>query len=175
MLRTLVLACLLLPAPALTQPLIYRCVDGDGAVSYQQTPCPPAAVARDTIAINPDDVRLAAQPPRIAPAPTPDPMPQPPPAPPPAAPESFRCVTADGTAFYRHDGCPAQLSVRRPYIWAGETPITFPVFVPVYPQAVPRQVACSAIYSRGASRRAGAEHDERYSVYQRATGRDPCR
>jgi hypothetical protein len=170
------LVLFLLAAPVLgsASPLIHRCVDTDGKVSYQQTPCPPDST-EDTIAIRADDVRPAPLlplfvPPEVEHA-------EPPPArrqaePPPA---SYLCFTADGTRFFRHDGCPAQIAVRQPYIWVGETPLTLPVFVPVQAQEVPRESACRAIYDRGASRRSGSEHDERYSVYERATRRDPCR
>ncbi|HRQ65051.1 MAG TPA: DUF4124 domain-containing protein [Xanthomonadaceae bacterium] len=170
------LAAFLLVAPmfASAAPLIHRCVDADGEVSYQQTPCPPDN-AEVTIPIRADDVRPSPLLPLFVP-PEED-IAEPPITPRQADPPpiSYLCATADGTRFYRHDGCPAQLAVRQPYIWVGDTPVTIPVFVPVHATEVPRESACRAIYDRGASRRTGSQHDERYSVYQRATGRDPCR
>jgi hypothetical protein len=169
-----VLILLLAPVCVSAAPLIHRCVDAHGEVSYQQTSCPPDS-SEDTIPIRADDVRPSPLLPLFVPPE--EEIPEPPPAPQPADPPpvSYLCATADGTRFYRHDGCPAQLAVRQPYIWVGDTPVTIPVFVPVYASEVPRKAACRAIYDRGASRRSGSQHDERYSVYQRATGRDPCR
>ncbi len=165
----------LLSANAVAKPVIHRCVSADGEISYQQTPCPTGSVDTREIAVRPEDVRPAPEQPMFVPPQDPPQEPPTPLRPPEPPPQSFRCATADGTVFYRHGGCPAQLSVRQPYLWVGETQITLPVFVPVQAQPIPRESACSAIYDRGASRRDGSEHDERYSVYQRATGRDPCR
>jgi hypothetical protein len=164
----------LLLATISAPPSIQRCVDAQGAVSYQQLPCPPGQDVT-TIPIRADEVRLAPAPPPFVPKPAEATAPplraveRPPPA------LAWRCTTADGTRFYRHDGCPAQVSVRQTYAWAGQTPVTLPVFVPVFAQEVPRKLACDAIYRPDARRRQGAEHDQRFSVYARATGRDPCR
>jgi len=40
---------------------------------------------------------------------------------------------------------------------------------------VPRDEACQRIHSAGAIGRAGHQHDEDVSTYDRNLGRDPCR
>jgi hypothetical protein len=164
--------------------VIYRCKsDVGGSTVYQSTPCGPKA---ELVKVRPENraqlMVNAMESGVLLPVPAPSPSPPRPPdssmIPNPAvtspAPSSFRCITADGRTFYRHDACPAaspvvttvQVQGRR-----GIRQVKKTEFAPVSAAPVSREQACKEIQS---SRRSSAM-DEKYSTYERNLGRDPCR
>jgi hypothetical protein len=153
---------------------IHKCTDPHGAIAYQQLPCPTGA---------------QENPVEIAPAPayakSPEYALDRQPAPPatrvsrvsrrePQA-LSFECRTADSQVFYRHTSCPhsvASSSGNAPTSRGGRGGSSS---TSVSSTRVPRDEACSRIHSAGAIGRAGHQHDEDVSTYDRNLGRDPCR
>lgn len=166
------LAVLLALTLPLAQTPVFRCTSTTGAVSYQDVPC-----ARDESSV---ELKLAPVPDYVPAVSVEAPNTEldreaeprlPPPAPlPPAEPRAWRCIADNGEVFYRHDGCPATLSivVLNPYAQAfANTGLIYVDSVPIR-----RSEACAAITAGG---RFGAERDQRAAPYEKLTGRDLCR
>lgn len=164
-------ALLLALTMPLAQPQVFRCTSAMGEVSYQDVPC-----ARDEASV---EMELAPVPdyvpqPRVdAPDIEADPPTEKPPSFPPLPPDeprSWRCIADNGEVFYRHDGCPAALSIVTLDPHAQAYANTAVVFVESIP--IRRREACAFIDAGG---RFGAERDQRASPYEKLTGRDLCR
>lgn len=152
---------------------VYKCIDTQGAIAYQQLPCAGATRERT--------VEIAAAPPY---AKSPEyALDRPPPS---AArqraartsrresePMSYECRTADGQVFYRHTSCPH--SVAATASSSGHGSRSGAASAAVSSSRVPRDEACQRIHSAGSIGRAGHQHDEDVSTYDRNLGRDPCR
>ncbi len=156
---------------------ILKCVDADGHIAFQATPCA-AGQRQSEVAIDP------------APAPGVAPVYAVPKAPArtnraprrsvsrakPAM--SFECRASDGQVFYRHTSCPGSVasdgrgSSRRGRTWTRRGATTR---VTVSATRIPRAEACRRIHAGGSSVRRGHEHDEDVSAYEHNLGRDPCR
>ncbi len=145
---------------------VFKCVDRDGHVAFQDKPCA-SGLREQQVAIAP--------------------------APPPAAPPdysrpsprdsshkrssksssrreavySFECHTQAGALFYRHNRCPA--SIDRSGLIGGRRGASREA---VSARRVPRLEACRGMRSAG---RDGREFDDVPSTYDRNLGRDPCR
>lgn len=181
--RTLLALIFLLPTSAFGGEVVFHCLDSSGGSVYQDRPCPgrqetikirrvrngeafAEAIARGLGNSAPRPAAPASQPPSV-PAPVAT-LPQP----------SFKCQAADGTTFYRHDGCPPALQrEQNVYFTVGQDIryYTQPVYVPVGSTPVSRSSACRTIYGSDASQRTGSNLDQRFSTYDRNLGRDPCR
>ena len=164
---------------------VYKCIDAQGGVAYQSQPCAaqqqasvikllPASAytpsphyrverpARETATHQaPRDASAY----RHAPAPA----------------TSFECRVSDGQVFYRHTPCPRSIAARDASSGSkmgrgshsgssgsGRT-------LSVSSRRVSREEACQQVHRAGAVGRAGHEHDEDISTYDRNLGRDPCR
>lgn len=94
---------------------------------------------------------------------------------------SYECRAANGEVFYKHSGCPKSITVAtanerhgaKGRKSAARGPATHPVAVSARPLA--RSEACKRMASGGSVGRAGREHDDAVSTYDRNAGRDPCR
>jgi uncharacterized protein DUF4124 len=159
---------------------VYKCRASDGAIAFQDRPC---ADARSESVVE------------ILPAPLPSPPPDHGRAPrearvgrthgassaragtrPSRDAVSYACHASNGELFYRHGACPKQIPARSasgggPRGRAGKTTQS----VGVTAQALPRSEVCRKLASAGSIGRAGHEHDESMSTYDRNLGRDPCR
>lgn len=163
--RLLTLFGLLASSAVAAQP-IFKCLDAQGEIAFQDTRCAPGQ-AEQAISIRP-----APPPPPSADA-SPVADTRAPRAPPrrrarAAAPEmSFECRTSGGAVFYRHGGCPhtiAKESSRTDlHASRGET---------VQARRIPRAEACRALRSVG---RRGREYDDVTPTYEKNLGHDPCR
>ena len=163
-------------SPALAD-VVYKCRSADGAISFQDSPCPQHALQAE--------VALAAAPPAVespaysksagrhAPA---------------AAsrrssssvartrasePMSYECRAATGEVFYRHGGCPASIA-NAPTVAAGTRRGAAKAPARVTALALPRSEACRRLRA-SSSGRSGRAHDDTVSTYDRNLGRDPCR
>jgi len=153
---------------------VYKCTDAHGAIAYQQLPC--AEAAREST------VEIAAAP---AYAKSPEyAFERPPPTAPlratrtsrrEAEPMSYECRTADGQVFYRHSACPHSVSASSAGAAQGRGGRSGTASAAVSSSRVPRDEACRHIHGAGAIGRAGHQHDEDVSTYDRNLGRDPCR
>lgn len=153
---------------------VFKCIDRDGAIAYQATPC--AATQKETqieIEPPPPSALRAAQSQssqtgsrkrapkaeraragrRVASR----------------EPQSFECRAANGTVFYRHSACPksipdpsAAFDNRGRRKSAGT--------IAVSGQPLSRHEAC-----RNMNSHARNEYDEHVSAYDHNLGRDPCR
>lgn len=89
-----------------------------------------------------------------------------------SAPTSFKCLTADGKVFYRHDACPAATPVTvvsNVQTRRGIRQVKTVDYAPVSSAPVSQEEACRLI------RKGSSPMDEKYSSYERNLGRDPCR
>lgn len=88
---------------------------------------------------------------------------------------SYECRADDGAVFYRHGACPH--SIRSVASAANRRGSRADASRTASVSAVPlsRKEVCRRIASAGSIGRAGREHDERVSTYERNAGRDPCR
>jgi hypothetical protein len=90
---------------------------------------------------------------------------------------SYECRAANGDVFYRHGACPKQVTAKGEASGkhggkhSGNAAQTYSVSA----TALPRGEACRRMSSAGSIGRAGHEHDETVSSYDRNLGRDPCR
>lgn len=153
---------------------VYKCIDAQGAVAYQQLPCS-AGVDERTVEIAP--APAYAKSPEYA-------IDRPEPAPkmrvtrttrrePQAM--SYECRTADGQVFYRHASCPHSVASSSGSALSGRSGRGSSGSTSVSSTRVPRDEACSRIHGAGAIGRSGHQHDEDVSTYDRNLGRDPCR
>ena len=93
---------------------------------------------------------------------------------------SYECRTAEGEVFYKHSGCPKAITVAtaNPPRSSGRKATTRGTAMrssAVSARALPRAEACKRMASGGSIGRAGHEHDDAVSTYDRNAGRDPCR
>lgn len=163
------------PAAVFGTQTIYTCKGPNGIPVFSDAPCgakPRKLVLHES---GPPRVLPAAMPPSSA-----DvvengdtPMPTVAAPPDPAIPSAYRCETADGMVFYRHQHCPTAITVtRHRYVGGLDTPI--PGYAPVAEKGVSNETACAAIHAVDAGDRFGSDYDEHYTTYQRNAGDDPC-
>lgn len=174
---------------------IYKCVDAQGHLAYQDTPCAararqheldvqplptigdPSEVAASKRALSryartssrkPRTVRGSHPSSRTARGKTG---------------MSWECRAADGEVFYRHTRCPSSIpgdgTVRAAYADTQSRKNTRGRHnawgrVRVHGEKVPRAEACRRIHSAGAAVRDGHLRDETVSTYDHLMGRDPC-
>lgn len=162
------------PMPAQTGE-IYRCVDADGAVSYQDTAC--AATARQRrieIAPPPPSVDAEMPPPSRARATRPTTTPARHVAVTTREASSFECRTATGLRFYRHGACPKSVVVADANASIGRRGTRASTHIAVSAHPVSRREACRAIHAPGVISRDGHQYDERSDAHTRNLGRDAC-
>jgi hypothetical protein len=156
---------------------VYKCTNAQGGVAYQAQPCSGSQ----------HEARVS-----IDPAPTYTPPPQ-------YAVErrsgntsarrstasrrptgheatSYECRASDGEVFYRHGSCPHSITAKDDGARGrgrgrGQT-AKASISVSAHP--IPRDEACTQMRRAGSIGRAGHEHDESISTYERNLGRDPC-
>jgi hypothetical protein len=148
--------------------VVYKCVDDEQHIAYQDTPCASsqrsesirlaAAPPRDADASAMASVKTTTQPPRTTTRAARDA---------PVA-QSFECRSASGAVFYRHGRCPASIPRRPGGSARGEASGSDRVEA----TRLPRSEACRRLRSTA---REGSAHDETVSTYERNLGRDPCR
>lgn len=150
---------------------VYKCTDGQGAVSYQSAPCSALQHA--------SEIELAPVPSTAAPSPQ-------------YALDAVRtmpmqrrelrvartktemaneCRTSGGDVFYRLGKCPNSISEKSDD-QRGKS-ATHSVSVSSHP--VTRAMACSEMNRAGAAGRKGRDYDETISTYDRNLGKDPCK
>jgi len=151
---------------------VFRCRGADGAIAFQDRPCANAN-AQSIVEIapappvqpSPDYGVVRVREPRVAQARSSTRAPR--------EAVSFACHAADGETFYRHGSCPKQIassgSGGRGKSGAASKTIA------VTAEAMPRADVCRELSRGGSIGRAGHEHDESMSSYDRNLGRDPCR
>jgi len=159
---------------------VYKCIDAQGAVTYQAIACD-AQKSQSVIAI--------PAPPRYAPSPHYVVARQVEPAAPHAANHerapretAFECHASDGRTFYRLGACPHSLAGETPASAAGKghrgkagAARNGGGAVTVVSRRISREEACHEIHRAGAIGRAGHEFDEHISTYERNLGHDPCK
>jgi hypothetical protein len=165
-------AVLLLAAPAAMAASVYKCIGPDHSVAYQQVACAESAQARV--------IELDESPPY---RPSPQYALEPAAKPArnarrvqrtsPEGPVSFECRTADGQVFYRHGACPHSVGAD-PHAARNSAHGVGAAAVAVNARRIERDEACREIERAGAIGRAGHEHDEVISTYERNLGHDPC-
>lgn len=165
----------LVPAAAFGTQTIYTCKGPHGTPVFSDAPCGAKARVLVLHESGPPSVLPAATPPSsagvVGNGDTPIPTVAAPPAP--AIPSAYRCETADGMVFYRHQHCPKAITVtRHRYVGGLDTPIQG--YAPVEEHGISSEVACAAIRAVDASDRFGSDYDEHYTTYQRNAGDDPC-
>lgn len=166
---------------------IYKCVDPQGAISFQSQPCPGKATQTE-VAVRKDPAE-ADTPEAAAPADAPSPPAEPMdvsrrPAPSPAtarAPEqkeaavSYECTVSNGWVFYRHQHCPAEAPAPTEPADAQGNNSHVPRMLPVKERVVAREDACQKIHAPSAGERAGNKMDQQTQNYEKLVNRDPCR
>lgn len=169
--------CLLAAAAGVRAEVVYKCVDAQGGVSYQDIAC--AGQQQSEIPIAPT-LRNAPQPHYT----TERAHPQPPAHQARAAHEhaaremAFECRASDGRLFYRLGGCPhsiagASTSNNGRHGKGGGRSSSGSASVAA--RRIPREEACREIHRAGAIGRDGHEFDEHVSSYERNLGHDPCK
>ena len=158
---------------------VYRCVDAEGGVAYQQVGCGEQQTQR-TLDFAPT--------PRRAPSPQyaverrrDEAVARSARAPRERAPRemAFECRASDGRVFYRLGACPRSIAGTASDSMArargrsggrnrGGT-------AQVAARRIPRDEACHEIHRAGAIGRDGHEFDEHVSTYERNLGHDPCK
>ena len=173
----LLVLLLLFPGAGVRAAPVYKCIGDAGAVAYQDQPCAGAQIERvieiapaPAYAKSPEYAFDKTAPRRASTARAGRRA---------AQPTSFECRAADGQVFYRHGGCPhsvaadahaARASPRRSGK-AGASASS--VSVSAHP--IGRDEACRRIHAAGSIGRAGHEHDDDVTTYERNLGHDPCR
>jgi hypothetical protein len=164
---------------------VYKCEDGHGAVAYQAQPCradqrtstlelaaapayaPPPQYRLDSP--GGDRVAHGSHLGRVASA----------------GAFSWECRVSDGQMFYRHSQCPHSLPAEakpaggkiggKVHSGGRNGNDDNNRSLQVTSRRISREEACRQIHSAGAIGRAGHQHDEDVSTYERNLGRDPCR
>ena len=171
------IVCLFVSSAASAQ-TIYKCVDSQKRIAFQQTPCQ-SGQRESEVAIKP-----------APPPPPPSPTPRwqqhslsaeeiaavrltlgiaPTAAPAQARPvvQSWECTTVTGEVFYTHSRCPQ---------WITDGPLGMRGAIPhesgVTGKPIPRALACRNMRAGG---RFASRLDEQTSTYDRNLGRDPCK
>lgn len=161
---------------------VYKCVDSQNRIAFQQTPCE-AGQRESEVAIKP----------------SPPPPPQPPsrpapsresvlaareymanlareaePAPVQSAPvvQSYQCTTVAGEVFYTHSPCPEVVRDGNTGNYGHTGAGVNWHYSSVTGKPIPRALACRAMRSAGDIAR---RLDEKISTYDKNLGRDPCR
>jgi hypothetical protein len=172
---------------------VYKCVDANGHVAYQDHACaqsshqsevailPPPAHATVSGDENARPKRAKAEKagpkPRSRSSKKRDPEHA---GPGERAVVSFECHAANGEVFYRHSACPTSIAGtpaaphgrnRGASRGRGKGAESLPVTA----TEMPRADACRQLARAGSIGRAGHERDETVSTYDRNAGRDPCR
>jgi hypothetical protein len=96
---------------------------------------------------------------------------------------SYECRTEDGEVFYKHSGCPKSIPAAAAHergrhgAAAGGVSARGSAMRSTAVSARPlaRSEACKRLIGAGSIGRAGHEHDDVVSTYDRNAGRDPCR
>ena len=93
---------------------------------------------------------------------------------------SYECRAADGEVFYRHSGCPKSITAAagNSRLGSGKRKTargSSTRSVSVSARPLTRSDACKRMASAGSIGRAGHQHDDAVSTYDRNAGRDPCR
>jgi hypothetical protein len=153
---------------------VYKCTDAQGGIAFQALPCSPQ---QNEAAVS------------IAPAPAHAVSPQYSTVKEPAEAHrtphiqavasrghdiSYECRVSDGQVFYRHTPCPHSLSSDNS-VHKGKAHARGGQGLTVSSRVVSRAEACMQIHRPGAIGRAGREHDEDVSTYERDLGNDPCK
>lgn len=154
------------PVAAVQAQSIYKCVDNEGHIAFQDVACKSG--------VSEQQVTIASAP---TPAPSPEYTPPDRRDPPSqrrtkgpareAVVYSYECATQSGSLFYRHSRCPA--SIDRSGLIGGRRNAAREN---VRARRIPRLDACRGMRSVG---RDGREFDDVPSTYDRNLGRDPCR
>jgi hypothetical protein len=155
---------------------VYKCTSSDGSVAYQDRAC---SEWQHTGSVEIAPAPAYAKSPEYAIERTPPPRPR-------ATyaarrepePTSFECRSADGQVFFRHSSCPHSVAPHLSGISSAHqhgARAANSGSVAVSARRVSREEACRQIHAAGAIGRAGREHDEEVSTYERNLGRDPCR
>lgn len=164
---------------------VYRCVDGEGHIAYQDKPCPAQAQQRE-VALPPQPLIGAPGEHRTQAEPAPRRKTRTPRATQSTRPKpdmSWECHAANGEVFYRHTRCPSSVPgdgvVRGRYAekMAGKRSRTSHnawSSVPVHGTKITRSEACRRIHAAGAAGRDGHQRDASVSTYDHLMGRDPC-
>ena len=177
--RLLLATCLAFSSAANAQ-TIYKCVDAQNRIAFQQTPCesgkresevaikplPPPPPASSTVApsrkISSFTEDLVANIKRAPKSSQQQSVP---------VEQSYECTFVHGgkEVFYQHSPCPEE-------IYQGSTPVVNngrrgyrPYYLLVTGKPVPRAVACKNMRSAG---RSGRKYDQQISTYDRNLGRD---
>jgi len=160
---------------------VYKCVNAQGAITYQAISCD-AQQAQSVVAIPP--------PPRYAPSPHYVVARQEETAAPSTrsaarerAPKetAFECRASDGRIFYRLGACPHSIagatsaSVGQGHRGKTGAARSSGGAVTVASRHVSRDEACHEIHRAGALSRDGHEFDEQVSTYEHNLGHDPCK
>jgi hypothetical protein len=150
---------------------IYKCVDAEGRIAYQEQACKSMQTAHE-IRLDPPPARssekqndaVLVKTSRAQKAPQTRAQKKEPPV------YSFECRTASGALFYRHSACPSRIPAENASYGTGKRSSV--ASEPVQSRQVPRNDACRGMRKVG---RKGREHDHQISTYDRNLGRDPCR
>ncbi len=173
----LTLLLLLALAAGVRAESVYKCVDGDGGIAYQAQPC--ASAQRQNV-LTLDPAPAYAPPPQYAverrnenlPARRTTTASQAQNRQSNRQATSYECRGSDGEVFYRHDSCPHSIAATNSGgRGRGKSAKTS---VSVSARAIPRDEACAQLHRAGSIGRAGHEHDESISTYERNLGHDPC-
>ena len=87
---------------------------------------------------------------------------------------SYECRAANGDVFYRHAGCPKSIKSSGFAQGRGNSKKQGGDTVAVSAAQMTRSEVCRRQAASGLGR-AGHEHDDQVSTYERNAGRDPCR
>ncbi|MEO5559685.1 MAG: DUF4124 domain-containing protein [Dokdonella sp.] len=87
---------------------------------------------------------------------------------------AYECRASNGDVFYRHSGCPKSIKPSGSAQGRGNSKKQGADTVAVSAVPMTRSEACRRQAASGLGR-AGHEHDEQVSTYDRNAGRDPCR
>jgi len=172
------LAAMLLSSAAIAAEPVFKCVDAQGAVAYQDKPCPRAAQQTE---VEPSEhvsppAGAPDEPAARAPAARDASAPRTPRAPTAAAvpAESWQCNASDGEVFYRHDVCPDTITTTITQVCGKRGCIDRTNTAHVTASAVTRAEACGQIHAPAAGDRPGHQHDQTVSTYEHDLGHDPC-
>ncbi|MBS0558189.1 MAG: DUF4124 domain-containing protein [Proteobacteria bacterium] len=154
---------------------VYKCVDANGAVTFQDQICT-TVQAQSEVEIAP--APAFAPPPKYAveghprrensrsqhPAPRSS-----------ARGMGYECRASDGRVFYRLGACPRSLAAEGDSTIRGKgRGRSGGSSVGVSGHAIPREEACMQMRRAGSIGRGGHEYDEQVSTYDKNLGRDPC-
>jgi uncharacterized protein DUF4124 len=153
---------------------VYKCTNTHGDVAYQAQAC---SSLQESVAVTIAPAPAYAESPKYAVAKSPADLPR-------TSREShvasrthdvsYECRVSDGEIFYRHSPCPHSLNGDK-NAHKGKGRGRGGESLTVSSTVISRAEACVQIHRAGAIGRAGREHDEDISTYERDLGKDPCR